>query len=139
MIEPGAPSYLNAATLRGRRGACACSPGVHMTREYEDFEAEINLLEEILLDAINCWQEGAGIGALDRSYLTSRERLYREAEFWIFGEYENSPFLSFDVVCINLGLDADFIRRRLQEWRRRSVERANSRHLLCRARKTLLA
>ena len=81
-------------------------------------EAERRMLRQILLDAIECWQSASASGVLAGNYVTSsRERLYREANFWIFGEYDNVPFFSFTQTCDCLGLNPDFIRRRLVEWR----------------------
>jgi hypothetical protein len=89
-----------------------------------DFEAERRMLRQILLDAIECWQSVAAMGVVGGNYVTSlRERLYREANLWIFGEYDNAPFFSFTQTCDCLGLSPDFIRRRLLEWRRKSVGR----------------
>ena len=72
------------------------------------------MLRQILIDAIECWQSMATKEIADESYTaSSRERLYREASLWIFGKYKNAPFFSFAQVCECLGLDPDFIRRRL--------------------------
>ena len=92
-----------------------------------NFAAERNLLQEMLIDTIECWQVGAAYAARwdrlsRRSFYTPvgrRYHLYREADFWIFGEYDNAPFFSFTKVCDHLGVDPDFIRRRLLEWRRK--------------------
>jgi hypothetical protein len=87
-----------------------------------DLEAEKRMLREMLADAIRCWQMSATYGHADGNYyVTSRERLHREAAFWIFGEYDNRPFFSFAQVCQCLGLDTGFVRRRLLEWRRKAA------------------
>jgi hypothetical protein len=84
-----------------------------------DSEPERRLLREMLLDAIECWQSVSAGGLMSEDCVTgSRDRLYREAHIWIFGEYDNSPFFSFAQVCECLGLDPDFIRRGLSDWRR---------------------
>jgi len=86
-----------------------------------DFEAERRMLREILVDAIECWQAVSLRGFVNGDLVAGlRERLYREANVWIFGEYDNAPFFSFTQVCECLGLDPDFIRRRLLQWRRES-------------------
>jgi hypothetical protein len=90
-------------------------------RPSDDLEAERRMLLEVLADAIECWQFASTSGVTDGTYITMRERLYREADFWIFGEYDNSPFFSFTQVCHCLELDPDFIRRRLLEWRRKAA------------------
>ncbi len=88
-------------------------------RECSDFEGERRMLREMLLDAIECWQRTAAIGIDNENYFISlRERLHREADFWIFGKYNSWPFFSFAQTCDYLGLDPDCIRRRLLKWRR---------------------
>jgi hypothetical protein len=109
----------------------ACAPDRPTSEQFldrlhgcTDFEAERRMLQEILADAIACWQSVSAIGVIDGNYVTSlRERLYREANFWIFGEYDNAPLFSFAQICDCLGLNPDFIRRRLLEWRRKSAGR----------------
>jgi hypothetical protein len=102
------------------------------------FEPERRLLQQMLLDAIECWQFISGVGVIGENYVTSmRERLYQEADFWIFGENTNAPFFSFAYTCDCLGLNPDFVRRRLLEWRsalRRSLRVRPARR--CRADRT---
>jgi hypothetical protein len=87
--------------------------------KFANLEGEKRMMQEVLIDAIECWQSVAAIGLIDENCVTStRERLYREAHFWIFGDYNNTPFFSFTQICDGLGLNPDFIRRRLVEWRR---------------------
>jgi hypothetical protein len=94
------------------------------SRKFTNFEGERRMLRQILVDAIECWQSVSTIGAMDRNSVPGlRERLYREADFWIFGEYDNGPFFSFAETCDCLGLNPDFIRRRLLERRRLSAGR----------------
>jgi hypothetical protein len=82
------------------------------------FEGEREMLEQVLIDAIECWQSVSAKDVLGEQYVTSlRQRLYREADFWIFGDYNNAPFFSFIQICDCLRLNPDFIRRRLLEWR----------------------
>jgi hypothetical protein len=83
----------------------------------KNFEAERRMLQEILIDAIECWRAISAIETRGTCVTSSRERLYREANFWIFGEYNNAPFFSFAHTCDSLGLNPDYIRRRLLEWR----------------------
>jgi hypothetical protein len=83
-----------------------------------NLEGERQMLQEILLDAIECWQSASTIVPMNEEYVTSlRERLYREANFWIFGDYSNAPYFSFTQLCDCLDLNPDFIRRLLLEWR----------------------
>jgi hypothetical protein len=91
--------------------------GLH--RKCGNLEGERRMLEEMLLDAIDCWLSAAVAPSYGGSHFkSSRQRLHREADFWIFGKYNNSPFFSFSHTCDCLGLNADFVRRRLLEWRR---------------------
>lgn len=92
---------------------------------FSTFEGERQMLKEVLLDAIECWQSVSPLRAMDQRYVTSRDRLYREAHRWIFGDYCNPPFFSFTQVCDSLGLNPDFVRRRLLEWRNRPSLRSN--------------
>ena len=92
--------------------------------KFADFEGERRMLQQILVDAIECWQSVSTIGAINGNCVPGlRERLYREADFWIFGEYDNGPFFSFAETCDCLGLNPDFIRRRLLKRRRLSAGR----------------
>jgi hypothetical protein len=91
-----------------------------MRRKFAGFEGERKMLLEILVDAIECWQGVAVGGIVSDGYFEGvRQRLYREAEFWIFGNYGNPPHFSFTQACEWLGLDPDFIRRGLLEWKSR--------------------
>jgi hypothetical protein len=93
-----------------------------------EFDAERRMLQAMLLDAINCWQRRANAGFRYGGYVVgSRERLYREAEFWIFGDYDNAPSFSFACVCECLDINPDYLRSRLIQWREQSssaVERS---------------
>ena len=87
-----------------------------------DFGAERRLLIAILNDAIECWRSSITFSR-DRSYVSgSWQYLDREVHFWIFAEYDNSPFFSFTRICDSLGVDPVFVRRRLLEWRRKIEE-----------------
>lgn len=91
-----------------------------LRNEFHDCEGERRMLLEMLMDAIECWQRTAAIGIRGGGYFISmREKLHREAEYWIFGNYINAPYFSFAGTCESLGLDPDFLRRGLLAWRRR--------------------
>jgi hypothetical protein len=110
-------------------GALAATPSALPLRRAAKTEAEgcvepeRKLLEAILQDAIECWQACAVVARVWRvsgySSMGKRQREYFEADQWFFGEYDNAPLFSFQKICDCLGLDADFIRRRLLEWRER--------------------
>lgn len=62
------------------------------------------LMTAILVDAVHCYQAGAGRGWKDPDAA--------EARSWIFGVYPEFPF-SFANVCAELGISPDRIRERL--------------------------
>lgn len=74
------------------------------------------LMAAILEDALLCFQKAIGASG-KRS-----ERLAREAEEWIFSEDEQWVF-SFRNVCVALGIDAQYLRRGLLQWRKRREQR----------------
>ena len=86
-------------------------------------EPERKLLEAILQDAIECWQRCALVAHNWRLSIHNpmgrRQRDYREADFWLFGDYDNEPYFSFAKICDCLGLVPDDIRRRLLEWKQK--------------------
>jgi hypothetical protein len=95
-------------------------PPIYVRRPKSCFEREQRLLLELLLDGIECWQGTSNEGiSRDRGEKSARVQLRREAEIWIFGRYNNPPFFSFAQTCECLGLDPDFLRRRLLERRDR--------------------
>jgi hypothetical protein len=68
------------------------------------------LMRAILDDALDCWR---------KQFLPSghrAQRLAREAEEWFFSDNSNWPF-SFMTICAALGLDPEYIRKGLQQWR----------------------
>jgi hypothetical protein len=62
------------------------------------------LMTAILVDAIHCYQAGAGRGWRDQDAA--------EARLWMFGVYPEFPF-SFANVCAELGISPGRIRERL--------------------------
>jgi len=72
--------------------------------------AEIRLMIALLQDAVGCF----------RRHLLARDKmrqgLFREAETWVMSEETGRPF-SFDHVCEVVGLNADYLRRLLRQWR----------------------
>jgi hypothetical protein len=68
------------------------------------------LMHAILDDALDCWR---------KQFLTSgqrAQRLAREAEEWFFSDNSDWPF-SFVTICAALGLDPEYIRKGLRQWR----------------------
>lgn len=81
-------------------------------RAGEAQRGEVALMQAVLEDAIGCFQKQ--FVRKGRRVL----RLAREAEEWFFADDLNWPF-SFINVCAVLGLDPDYIRRGLKQWRER--------------------
>ena len=79
-------------------------------RRSEHLEPEKMLLLAVLQDAIHCYRKFSA--ARDR---LGRER-FREAERWIMGADDDWIF-DFVTICELLGLDPQYLRRGLLEWR----------------------
>lgn len=73
-------------------------------------EPEKKLMLAALADALTCFQK----------YLAARKgkgkNLFREADEWIFGEDDDHLF-SFENVCEVIGLDPQYVRRLLAQWK----------------------
>jgi hypothetical protein len=81
---------------------------------------EERLVLSVLEDAVDCFMK-----YIDAS-TTKGQRLFRDAEMWIALEDKKWVF-SFDNVCEALGIDPDYLRRGLREWKIRrlnAIERA---------------
>jgi hypothetical protein len=82
---------------------------------------EHRLMAAVLEDALHCWigagYAASGPGPTDPPFAQwqseKRGRLRAEADAWIFGGYP-APF-SFAAVCDALGLEPDYIRKKLRE------------------------
>lgn len=73
---------------------------------------EKRLMLAVLEDAVDCYQKFAFAREV-----RGRE-LFAEAEEWLFSS-DNSWVFAFENICETLELNADYIRRGLQEWRQR--------------------
>ena len=78
-------------------------------------EGEKRLLAAVLADGVECYMKYCG--AVERR---ARET-FEDAEAWIFSD-ERSELFSFNTVCEILGLEPEYLRRGLVEWRRRRSE-----------------
>ena len=84
---------------------------------------EYRLLVALLKDAVERFQK----------HVLTGNRRFAEAAQWIMGEDADTvrhakdqvPGFSFEYVCDVLGLDADYLRWGLQQWRTRSTQSAN--------------
>src|SRR6266851_2887873 len=68
------------------------------------------LMMAILEDALRCFQNNADAKG------GPRKRLFSEAEHWLCGEGGEGPF-SFETVCETLGIEPQFLRSGLRDWR----------------------
>lgn len=83
---------------------------------------ECQLLVAVLQDAVDCYQK----------YIvpanSHERRLFQEAEDWLMSDdedvassKEDAPTLSFEYVCAVLGLDSEYLRHGLRQWRERRL------------------
>jgi hypothetical protein len=68
------------------------------------------LMMAVLEDALRCFQNNAD------AKTGARKRLFSEAEQWLCGEGGDGPF-SFETVCETLGIEPQFLRSGLNQWR----------------------
>ena len=85
-------------------GVHANDPRFHGTKQ---------LMLAVLVDALRCFQN---------------RRNAAEAEAWIADRHARGPF-AFEIVCGVLGIDADYLRSGLSEWRGRNLRKTRP-HLL---------
>ncbi|MGH7905967.1 MAG: hypothetical protein ACREP6_05010 [Candidatus Binataceae bacterium] len=68
------------------------------------------LMMAVLEDALRCFQNNAA------AKTGARARAFAEAEEWLCGESGEGPF-SFDTVCETLGIEPQYLRSGLRNWR----------------------
>lgn len=73
-------------------------------------EGERRLMLAVLEDAVSCFQKYAG-ATRPRS-----KRLFKESEEWFLDTDGTWPF-SFESVCSVLGFNAEYVRKRLMNWK----------------------
>jgi hypothetical protein len=81
---------------------------------------EHRLLVAIIQDAVECFQKH--IHARD----SKRRQLFLDAEAWILAEDDMGMF-AFDNICELLGLNSDYLRRGLLDWRDKERSRREGR------------
>ena len=86
----------------------------------EHLEPETALLLATLEDAIDCYKKYSSV-----QNKLGRER-FREAEYWLMEEKDNRLF-SFVSICEVLGLDPQYIRHGLKEWKKLALQNQKSR------------
>jgi len=80
------------------------------------------LMLALLEDALRCFQNNAEAKG------GPRRRLFSEAEEWLCNEGGEGPF-SFETVCETLGIEPQFLRRGLLEWRNQQLAGCSPRRL----------
>lgn len=80
------------------------------------------LMMAVLEDALRCFQNNADAKS------GQRKRLFVEAEQWLCGESGDGPF-SFATVCETLGIEPNFLRSGLKEWRNQQLAGISARRL----------
>lgn len=81
-------------------------------RRKGDLDPELNLVLAMLEDAVICYQQNLFAKS------AKRQALFEEAEVWILDDSEDHLF-SFRIVCETLGIDPDWLRKGLMNWKRR--------------------
>ncbi len=83
-------------------------------------EGEKKLIFAVLEDAVSCFQK----------YYAARDKkgreLFREAEAWIMNENDDQVFSSSNV-CESLGINPEYLRRGLVQWREKQTSRLRPR------------
>jgi len=80
-------------------------------REKGFIEGEKRLMAAVLADAVDCYMKQAFTKD------TKGRNLFVDAEAWIFQDEPGPWFFSFHNICDMLGLEAEYIRRGLLDWR----------------------
>ena len=128
----GSPSSHEGASVTSNPGillpmqwygaANSARPGFHATKQ---------LMFAVLYDALRCFQ----FCVRDRTKM--QRQSFAEVETWIADRGDRGPF-AFETVCYALGIDPDYLRQGLLEWRRRQLSGIASRRLARRSAKRRL-
>ncbi|HVN83664.1 MAG TPA: hypothetical protein VMW17_02345 [Candidatus Binatia bacterium] len=90
-----------------------------LMRGHSPYEGETRLMLAVLEDAISCFQKYAG------ATKGRRQRLFREAEEWLFDE--GSPWaFSFEAICSTLDLNPEYLRTGLLRWKEAFLARPDA-------------
>jgi hypothetical protein len=118
------PTPLEAApsALSASRRTLALQPDVILPIQFLrkrnlPARGERALMVAVLEEAILCFQKNV----LGRT--TRQRRLFREAEEWLMSD-DRSGLYTFGRICDIAGLEPDYIRRGLLQWRERELLRA---------------
>ncbi len=104
------PSPPTAAAASLTLSSVAVLPEQFFGLPHDHGQGEFALMRAVLEDAFNCFvkpfvEDGK-----------RAQRLAKEAEAWFFSQDECWPF-SFVNICTALGLDPDYVRKGLTQWR----------------------
>jgi len=83
-------------------------------RDDPRFQGTKRLMSAVLVDALQCLQNCTG------SHSVIKRRRLAEVEAWIADREAQGPF-AFDAVCEALGINPDYLRHGLNEWRLQEV------------------
>jgi hypothetical protein len=85
-----------------------------MRRDDSSIAPVKRLMMAVLEDALRCFQNNSD------ARNGPRKRLFDEAEQWLCGDTGDGPF-SFETVCETLGIEPQFLRSGLKEWRNQQL------------------
>jgi len=95
-------------------------PGQYYDKIHRSSEQspEHRLLGAIFEDAIRCWLQLASVFRTNYSTNISamRQKLWAEADRWIFGDFIPERGFTFEDICNYLDIDADDLRSKLKNW-----------------------
>jgi hypothetical protein len=93
-----------------------------MRRDNLETQAIKRLMFAVLADAVRCFQTYA-----DAQSRAGR-RMFGEAQWWILDRNSDGPF-TFEAICEALGIEPDFLRNGLHQWRVQQSGGMNPRRL----------
>lgn len=99
-------------------------PGQFMatTKSKTHRDPEQRLMLAVLEDAVWCFQNGL------RTKDKKKQELAREAEQWLTEE-DSSWLFSFNEICELLGIESDYLRKRLLIWKKEALSARSRRRL----------
>ncbi len=120
MISNSTTTRNNSSSVEDRISSLF-QPDTLLTEQYLDtyrrkthLEPEKRLILAVLEDAVSCFQK----------YVTAQRPkekvLFRDAEEW-FLEKDSDSIYSFENICESLGLDPDYLRKGLVQWKEGQV------------------
>ncbi len=83
-------------------------------RRKTHLEPEKRLMLAILEDAVSCFQKYVS------AHKPKEKALFQEVEEWLM-EKESDRFFSFENICESLGLDTNYLRKGLVQWKEGQV------------------